>query len=191
MKELKEKKKIENQKYKSDLKVRRKEDKDLDEYMLGKQNEWQKKSREKKAKKRKLKEMKRKEQPKEKRRKWAREDFKTKDTPKTAQQNKQKENCSSPQMRKRASRTKSTLPKSPEGWAKTVHLILKSATPRRASLLKNHEASVSMDPLELRKVGRPKRQLGDAKRRLFCTKSLKVMSKKICSQCNRRKERQK
>ena len=41
-------------------------------------------------KKRKLEEMKRKEQPKEKRRKWAREDFKTKDTPKTAQQNKQK-----------------------------------------------------------------------------------------------------
>ena len=51
MKELKEKKKIENKKYKSDLKVRRKEDKDLDEYMLGKQNEWQKKSREKKQKK--------------------------------------------------------------------------------------------------------------------------------------------
>ena len=68
---------------------------------------------------------------------------------------------------KRASRTKSTVPKSPEGWAETVHLILKSATPRRASLLKNHEASVSMDPLELRKVGRPKRQLCDAKRRPF------------------------
>ena len=81
-------------------------------------------------------------------------------------------------MRKRASGTKSTLPKSPEGWEKTVHLILKSATPRRASLLKNHEASVSMDPLELIKVGRPKRQLGDAKRRLFCTKSQKVLSKK-------------
>ena len=61
MKELKEKKKIENKKYKSDLKVRRKEDKDLDEYMLGKQNEWQKISREKRQKKkRKLEEMKRK-----------------------------------------------------------------------------------------------------------------------------------
>ena len=48
-----------------------------------------------------------------------------------------------------------------------------------------------MDPLELRKVGRPKRQLGDGKRRLFCTKSQKVVSQKICSQYKRRKERQK
>ena len=94
------------------------------------------------------------------------------------------------QIRKQTQRVRKSLPENSKGWAATVNHLIKTASPRRKSMIKlNEEQSEIRTVLGTNKKGRPRTSNTEVKRKLAMTDtSDQLWSSKSLGQYRRRKQ---
>lgn len=158
----KNKKKQENKTYKAKIKAERKENHDLDEMVKERQRIWKQKSRKLEAKKKKL-----------------QKTSEDKDTTSITKNKRRTIQVTQASTRKRVQRVRQLLPESPGAWANTVSHLIKNATPRRKSKLMSFSSTAGksadlekiQETLQINKVGRPTREIRNAKKHLAFSSS--------------------
>ncbi|CAG2233033.1 unnamed protein product [Mytilus edulis] len=158
----KNKKKQENKTYKAKIKAERKENHDIDEMVKERQRIWKQKSRKLEAKKKKL-----------------QKTSEDKDTTSITKNKRRTIQVTQASTRKRVQRVRQLLPESPGAWANTVSHLIKNATPRRKSKLMSFSSTAGksadlekiQETLQINKVGRPTREIRNAKKHLAFSSS--------------------